>query len=124
MREVVDRAKVERVLRSLGAAADRDVRIYFTGGVTAVLLGWRPSTVDIDFVAVPDSGTLLQAIPALKESLAVNVEIASPAHFVPVPAGWEAKPALAMQCRAASPLAAYRGRLLRMVIDGNLAKGE
>lgn len=65
MREVVDRDRVARVAAALGEAADRDVRIYFTGGVTAVLMGWRPSTVDIDLIAVPDSGALMRAIPAL-----------------------------------------------------------
>lgn len=89
MREVVDRERVARVAAAMGAAADREVRIYFTGGVTAVLSGWRASTVDIDLIAVPDSGALMRAIPALKESLAVNIEFASPAHFIPVPAGWE-----------------------------------
>ena len=89
MREVVDRARITRVTTALGDAADREVRVYFTGGVTAVLMGWRASTVDIDLIAVPDTGALMRAIPALKESLSVNVEFASPAHFVPVPPGWE-----------------------------------
>jgi hypothetical protein len=89
MREVVDREKIERVMRALGDAADRDIRVYFAGGATAVLIGWRAATVDIDLVAVPEADALMRAIPALKESLAVNIEIASPAHFVPVPAGWE-----------------------------------
>jgi hypothetical protein len=31
----------------------------------------------------------LRAIPALKESLNINVELASPADFMPVKAGWE-----------------------------------
>lgn len=89
MREPVDRGRVERLMRALGEAADRDVAVYFTGGVTAVLNGWRPSTVDVDLILVPDTGAAPRAIPALKESLAVNVEFASPAHFIPVPPGWE-----------------------------------
>jgi hypothetical protein len=32
---------------------------------------------------------LLRAIPALKEELQINVELASPADFIPVPPGWE-----------------------------------
>ena len=89
MREVVDRERIARVIAALGDAADQDVRIYFTGGVTAVLMGWRPSTVDIDLIAVPDTGALMRAIPGLKEALAVNVELVSPAHFIPVAPGWE-----------------------------------
>lgn len=37
----------------------------------------------------PEQDELLRAIPALKEELQVNVELASPADFIPVPAGWE-----------------------------------
>ena len=68
MREAVDRARIEQVMEALGAAADRPVRVYFAGGATAVLMGWRASTVDIDFVAVPDSGAMMRAIPALKSN--------------------------------------------------------
>ena len=91
MREVVTRERIKRVMAALGEAADRETRVYFTGGVTAVLLGWRPSTIDIDMVAVPDSGEMLRSIPKIKESLAVNVELASPAHFIPVLPGWEGR---------------------------------
>ncbi len=64
-------------------------RIYFTGGASAVLLGWRASTIDVDIKLVPDSDAMLRAIPELKERLQVNVELASPADFLPVPPGWE-----------------------------------
>lgn len=89
MREVVTRERVESVMSALGDAADRETRVYFTGGVTAVLMGWRSSTIDIDMVAVPDAGEMLRAVPRIKETLAVNVELASPAHFIPVVPGWE-----------------------------------
>jgi hypothetical protein len=32
---------------------------------------------------------LLRAIPALKERLSINIELASPDQFIPVPEGWE-----------------------------------
>jgi hypothetical protein len=64
-------------------------RVYFTGGTTAVLMGWRASTIDIDLKFVPESDAVLRAIPELKERLQVNVELASPADFIPVPSGWE-----------------------------------
>jgi hypothetical protein len=63
--------------------------VYFTGGVTAVLLGWRPTTIDIDIKIVPERDRLLRALPQIKEDLSVNVELASPADFIPVPIGWE-----------------------------------
>jgi hypothetical protein len=65
------------------------VRVYLTGGATAVLSGWRPSTIDIDLKIVPDDDALLRAIPELKESLHLNVELAAPDDFIPVSPGWE-----------------------------------
>ncbi|MGH9178081.1 MAG: DUF6036 family nucleotidyltransferase [Acidimicrobiales bacterium] len=62
---------------------------YLTGGATAVLLGWRESTIDVDLKFVPDRGDLLSAIPALKEELELNVELASPDDFIPVQPGWQ-----------------------------------
>mgnify|MGYP001574968103 FL=1 len=34
---------------------------------------------------------MLRAIPALKERLHINVELASPDQFIPVPPGWEGR---------------------------------
>jgi len=89
MREVVTAERIDQVMAALGQAAEQETRIYFAGGVTAVLMGWRASTVDIDLVVVPDTSSVLREIPALKERLHVNVELASPGHFIPVPPGWE-----------------------------------
>jgi hypothetical protein len=88
MRELADAERVRRLMRALGAEADREIRIYFTGGVTAVLLGWRASTIDADILIVPESDRLYRAIPALKDELRINVELASPAHFIPELPGW------------------------------------
>jgi len=89
MRELADADRIQRVLEGLGEAARAPGRVYLTGGATAVLLGWRKSTIDVDLAFVPDQDTILRAIPALKERLQVNVELASPADFIPVPPGWE-----------------------------------
>ena len=62
---------------------------YLTGGATAVLLGWRDSTIDVDVLFAPENDQLLRAIPELKEELALNVELVSPGDFVPMPDGWE-----------------------------------
>lgn len=88
-------------MRALGAEADEEARIYFAGGATAVLLGWRPTTIDIDLKMVPEQDRLLRAIPRLKEELEINVELASPADFIPVHASWEDR----------SPFVAQEGRL-------------
>lgn len=62
--------------------------MYLTGGATAVLEGWRESTVDIDVRFEPNSDAPLRRIAELKEKLAVNVELASPIDFLPELPGW------------------------------------
>lgn len=76
-------------MRALGDEADEETRIYFTGGATAVLLGWRPATIDVDVLFVPDRDRLFRALPKLKESLQINVELASPPDFIPELPGWQ-----------------------------------
>jgi hypothetical protein len=88
-------------MTALAAAARVDGRVYFTGGATAVLSGWRDSTIDVDVKLVPEEDMLLRAIPSLKDTLQLNVELASPSDFIPVPPGWEDR----------SPFVARLGRL-------------
>jgi hypothetical protein len=76
-------------MEALGHAAAAAGRVYFTGGATAVLLGWRFTTIDVDVKFVPEHDALLRAIPGLKERLQINVELASPRDFIPVTPGWE-----------------------------------
>jgi hypothetical protein len=89
MRELADAERIRRFMRALGREAPSDVCVYFTGGATAVLLGWRASTIDVDIKMVPEDDAVLRAIPRLKEALRINVELASPMDFIPVPPGWE-----------------------------------
>lgn len=89
MREVATTKKIKLFMRALGAEAAADARVYFTGGATAVLYGWRASTIDVDVRIVPDSDPIYRAIPRIKEALRMNVELASPLDFIPVPPGWE-----------------------------------
>jgi hypothetical protein len=89
MRALADADRILGFMDALGREADAAARVYFTGGATAVLLGWRASTIDVDIKVVPDLDRLLRAIPRLKEALQLNVELASPGDFIPVPAGWE-----------------------------------
>ncbi|MFN0151546.1 MAG: DUF6036 family nucleotidyltransferase [bacterium] len=76
-------------MRALGETASHETRVYFTGGVSAVLMGWRHSTIDLDIEIVPERDDILRAIPALKEQLEINVELAAPSHFIPALPGWE-----------------------------------
>jgi hypothetical protein len=78
-------------MREFGAAARSNARVYLTGGATAVLLGWRETTVDIDISVVPELDELFRSIPSLKERLGINVELASPADFIPELPGWDTR---------------------------------
>lgn len=88
MRGLADGERLRRFLRELAREAEGDVAVYLTGGATAVLLGWRESTIDADILIVPEQDSLYRALPRLKEELQLNVEIASPAHFIPELPGW------------------------------------
>jgi hypothetical protein len=101
MRAEADRERIRRLMEAFGRAATGNVRVYLVGGTTAVLLGWRTTPIDVDFVMRPEDEGLLRAVPALKESLEVNLEMASPADFIPVPTGWEER----------SPFVAQVGRV-------------
>ena len=89
MRALADAARIHQFMRALARASRSPAHVYFTGGATAVLSGWRHSTIDVDIKLVPDSDALLRAIPEIKESLQLNVELAAPIDFIPVRPGWE-----------------------------------
>jgi hypothetical protein len=101
MRRLVDAARIRRFMAALGDEAESDVRLYFTGGATAVLMGWRASTVDVDVKIDPETDRLFRALPRLKERLELNVELASPDHFIPELPGWQER----------SPFIAREGRI-------------
>jgi hypothetical protein len=97
MREKVDKPRLENFLHALAAEVEQPLRIYLTGGATAVLFDWRESTIDVDLHFVPDNDRILQSIPALKEKFNINVELASPADFIPETPGWETRSQFIMQ---------------------------
>ncbi len=76
-------------MRHLGRSCKNRARVYFTGGATAVLLGWRDSTIDVDIRFEPELDELFRAIPKIKEQLDINIELASPPDFIPLVPGWE-----------------------------------
>jgi hypothetical protein len=89
VRRLATADRIRRFLALLGARAPEPATAYLTGGGTAVLIGWRDATVDIDIKFVPDSGAILRLIPPLKEELEINVELASPDLFLPMPDRWQ-----------------------------------
>jgi hypothetical protein len=89
MRRSVNRRALRALMIELGRSAPgrRAHRVFLVGGGTAVLLGWRESTVDIDLWA--DDDAVFRDVQALKERLEVNIEFARPEEFVPALAGSE-----------------------------------
>lgn len=101
MRAPVDAARLRAFMRALAQAARDPLQVYLVGGATAVLEGWRNATIDIDLRLGDNADPVLRAIPALKEQLNINVELASPADFIPVKPGWEDR----------SPFVSQEGRI-------------
>ena len=89
MRETVTSERLQAFMKVLGDRVAEPTRVYMVGGATAVLLGWRNSTIDIDLKVVPESDVILQLFPLLKERLGVNIELASPDDFIPELPGWQ-----------------------------------
>jgi hypothetical protein len=88
MRANIDTQKLERLMQALGREAQGSGCIYFTGGASALLIGWRNSTVDVDIRLDPEPPGIFQAIAKLKQELNINIELASPQDFLPPLPGW------------------------------------
>jgi hypothetical protein len=101
MRARVDAKRIRTLASQLGRSSHSDVKLYLTGGATAVLEGWRDTTIDVDIRLEPELDELLRRVSELKEELDLNVELASPPDFIPELPGW----------RDRSPFIAREGRL-------------
>ncbi|MCZ6794931.1 MAG: hypothetical protein O7J95_15105 [Planctomycetota bacterium] len=100
MRDLVDSERVQAVLKALGEQLRSPTTVYLTGGASAVLVGWRESTIDLDLKFVPDTEAF-GALPQLKEKLRVNVELVSPDQFPPALPGWEDRSPFITRIRSA-----------------------
>jgi len=83
MRAKATRDSIESLMNELARRAPRkgSYRVYFVGGGTAVYLGWRPSSIDVDLYS--DLDTVFRDIQEVKELLGINIEFARPEDFVP-----------------------------------------
>lgn len=88
MRARADEERIRAFLRAVGRSAARPARLYLVGGATAVLHGWRATTIDIDIRLEPEDDAVLRAVAELKNRLDVNVELAAPPDFIPELPGW------------------------------------
>ena len=94
LRPSVDRRRIDRFLRELGRAFRHPARVYLVGGTTLVYEGLRGATLDVDFAVEVDPAyhtEFMRRIARLKADLAINVKEASPADFIPLPAGSETR---------------------------------
>lgn len=101
MRPPVDSERIRALARALAEVAHEDVTLYLTGGATAVIEGWRPTTIDVDIRLEPDTDALMRRIVTAKSELDINVELASPPDFIPELPGW----------RERSPFVLREGRI-------------
>ena len=69
MREITNRSKITEFMRQLGRRAKNECNVYFTGGATAVLEGWRDATIDIDLRFEPESDDIFRACQRSKNNL-------------------------------------------------------
>jgi hypothetical protein len=89
MRERVTEPRLQAFMRILAHGVAEEGRLYLTGGACAVLLGWRVSTLDVDIKVFPEQNAVLRAIASIKETLNMNIELASPDDFIPPLPGWQ-----------------------------------
>lgn len=91
LRRHVDRPLIDRFLRLVGEQYRRRGRLLLVGGTTLVYESLRAQTLDIDLaiqVADADHDDLFRVIRSVRQTLAINVEEASPDHFIPLPTGY------------------------------------
>ena len=77
------------LMAEIARAAPRDgtYRVFVQGGGTAVLEGWRESTIDADLYA--DEIRVFGNVQQIKERVGVNIEFVRPEDFVPALPGSE-----------------------------------
>jgi hypothetical protein len=87
MRDRLTRESLRALRHELARSAgkDRHYTVYLVGGGTAVLEGWRDSSVDVDLYAPRDD--IFHDVQAIKERPRLNIELVRPEHFVPPPEG-------------------------------------
>jgi len=83
VRNELTRDRLRALMREIATSAPSGgaYRVYLVGGGTAVLAGWRRSSVDVDLFS--DQEEVFRDIQRIKERLRINIEFARPEHFVP-----------------------------------------
>lgn len=91
----VSREDIESFLQQFGQFSQQPGRLYLAGGAELVhggLRGEGATTVDIDLrLDIGDESAAETLIRQLMRQLGINVELASPADFIPLPADWQTR---------------------------------
>lgn len=90
-REETTRAGIDAFPRELGRRFAGRAVLYLAGGSMLEYEGFRSRTLDIDYrveITAGDDGQFIQALRAAQRAVNLDVEPASPADFIPLPAGW------------------------------------
>ena len=90
-RDDATRGSIDAFLHELGRRFTGRGALYLAGGSMLVYQGFRPRTLDIDYrieLSAGDDTQFIQALRATQRVVQLNVEPASPADFIPLPAGW------------------------------------
>jgi len=98
MRGSTNKGKIQNFMAVLGRMVAGEGTIYLTGGVTALLYGWRETTIDIDIKPDPEPAGLFEVLAEIKNKLDLNIEIASPDQFIPAVEGWKERSLFIKKC--------------------------
>lgn len=98
MRTLASADRIRSFMQQLGAAVKSEGRVYLTGGASALLIGWRETTMDIDLHADPEPSGFFESLPLLKDTLDINIELAAPCHFIPELPGWRERSLFIQRC--------------------------
>lgn len=91
LRQDTNREKTVKLFEYLGSRIKTSGTLYLTGGASAVLVGWRDRTVDVDCKFHPEPQGIYEALQEAKEKLDINIELAAPDHFIPPVPGWDSR---------------------------------
>ena len=83
MRRELTADALRELMRELArtAPSGEQFQVYILGGGTAVLAGWRASTIDADLYTEREE--VFRDVQGIKDRLRLNVEFVRPEHFVP-----------------------------------------
>ena len=93
-RDLTTKARLLQLLEELGQRFPHPATVYVCGGSSLLLKGAKTASldVDLDFEVDPrHHSEWILLLRDLKERLNINIEEASPRHFLPLPSDWKTR---------------------------------